>query len=77
MKTVCHFYHFLSFFVVLGGGLIDFYILFVNERFEMIELKKPTTELILLFQYVGLIVLFISNFKSQGRALASLFTLDF
>ena len=46
MKTVCHFYHFLSFFVVLGGGLIDFYIHFVNERFEMIELKKPTTELI-------------------------------
>ena len=49
----------------------------MNERFEMIELKKPTTELILLFQYVGLIVTFISNLKSQGRALASLFTLDF
>ncbi|MDU5981640.1 MAG: hypothetical protein E6Y92_15920, partial [Eggerthella sp.] len=32
------------FLVVLGGGLIDFYIHFVNERFEMLKYKKPTTE---------------------------------
>ncbi|MDT6084595.1 hypothetical protein RQ658_11650, partial [Streptococcus pneumoniae] len=36
-----------GFWMVFRLGVNNWgYILFVNERFEMIELKKPTTELI-------------------------------